>query len=110
MDVFDRVKLRLDGAGDDKDELIYELIETVKERMRVRFFAGREVPEALDYVVTEVTVARFNRIASEGMSSQTVEGESISFADIDDFAPFLTDIATYQRENESSGKGRMRFL
>lgn len=110
MAIIDRLKLRLDGAGDGKDELLFEIIRTVMERMSVRFFAGDKVPEALEYVVVEVSAIRFNRIASEGMSSQTVEGESISFDNSDDFSPFLSDIQTYQNENDTKGKGRLRFI
>lgn len=110
MAIIDRLKLRLDGAGDGKDELLFEIIRTVMERMSVRFFDCNKVPEALEYVVVEVSAIRFNRIASEGMSSQTVEGESISFDNSDDFSPFLADIQTYQNENDTKGKGRLRFI
>ncbi len=110
MAIIDRLKLRLDNIGDSKDDLLNEIIDTVTERMQIRFFSGEAVPSSLEYVIVEVAAVRFNRIASEGMSSQTVEGESISFDDSDDFSPYLSDIVAYQRENDASGKGRVRFL
>ena len=68
-----------------------------------------EIPEALAYIVVEVAVARFNRIGSEGMSSHSVEGESISFSD-DDFAGYKADIEAYLDEQSGTKRGRVRFL
>jgi hypothetical protein len=65
-----------------------------------------QVPDALDYVLTEVTVRRFNRIGSEGMNSHSVEGETISFED-DDFDAYADDIQAWKEQNN---QGRLRFL
>lgn len=108
MAIIDRLKLRLDNIGDSKDALLSEIIDTVTERMQIRFFGGEAVPKSLEYVIVEVAAVRYNRIASEGMSSQTVEGESITFDDSDDFSPFLSDISAYQRDE--GRKGQIRFL
>ena len=52
---------------------------------------------------------RFNRIGSEGFSSHSVEGESLSFSD-DDFAGYREDIQTYLDSQKEAKKGRVRFL
>ena len=63
------------------------------------------MPEELSYIVTEMAVARFNRIGNEGMSSYTQEGESITYGS--DISPYLTAIQSW---NEKHGtKGRVRF-
>ena len=70
---------------------------------------GLDVPESLNYVVTEVSVKRFNRIGSEGITSHTVEGESMSFTD-NDFAEFAGDIQAYLDSVAAAKKGKVRFL
>jgi len=69
------------------------------------------VPDELDYIVDEVTIARFNRIGSEGMSSESVEGRSANYND-NYFADFETDIQGYIDSTTESGntRGKVRFL
>lgn len=37
------------------------------------------IPEELEYIVVELAIARFNRIGSEGMRTETVEGHSATY-------------------------------
>lgn len=69
------------------------------------------IPDELDYVVDEVTIARFNRIGSEGMSSESVEGRSANYND-NYFADFEADIQGYIDSNTESDstRGKVRFL
>ena len=66
-----------------------------------------KIPRQLEYIVTEVSISRFNKIGSEGTSSHTVEGESMAFND-DDFNIYLNDIKEFQKQHEK--KGRVMFL
>ena len=70
-----------------------------------------EVPDELDHIVDEVTIARFNRIGSEGMSSESVEGHSASYND-NHFADFEADIQGYIDFNTEADStiGKVRFL
>lgn len=69
------------------------------------------IPDELDYIVDEVTIARFNRIGSEGMSSESVEGRSANYND-NYFADFEADIQGYIDSNTESDRtrGKVRFL
>lgn len=69
------------------------------------------VPTELDYIVDEITIARFNRIGSEGMSSESVEGRSANYND-NYFADFEADIQGYIDCNTESDRtrGKVRFL
>jgi len=69
------------------------------------------VPDELDYIVDEITIARFNRIGSEGMSSESVEGRSANYND-NYFADFEADIQGYIDSNTESDstRGKVRFL
>ena len=66
------------------------------------------VPSCLEYIVTEVSVARFNRIRSEGTSSHSLSGESMTFLD-DDFAPYMGDIRRWMGRQQAA-EGTVRFL
>ena len=59
-------------TGDNPQvEAIYNAIA---ERLLIRL-DETEIPLSLEYVVDEATIRRFNRIGSEGMKSESVEGD-----------------------------------
>lgn len=108
MSTLDEVKVLLDIDGTDRDELLGEIISLTESRLR-SLISADEVPDSLDYITVEVTVRRFNRIGSEGASSHTVEGETMTWTD-DDFAPFMDDIQRYRDANASSAGRKAVFL
>lgn len=94
-------------AMSDKIETIMELTE-----QRLGFLLGQTViPTELSYIVVEVTIARFNRIGSEGVSSHTVQGESLSWTD-DDFKPYMDDIQEWlnAQDDVNTTRGRIKFI
>ena len=95
----------LDGSQDEKLKLI---ISTATARLRV-LLGGLEPPDSLEYIIREVSVIRFNKIGSEGMKSQTVEGESMTF-DENDFSGFMDDIQAFLDTQKDSVRGKVRFL
>ena len=68
-----------------------------------------KIPGALQFVIEELTVTRFNRIGNEGMSSYSQEGESLSFSD-DDMKPYLPSIQAYLNTQDNAAMGIVRFL
>lgn len=94
-------------AMTDRVETIMELTE-----QRLAFMLGQSIiPEELSYIVVEVVIARFNRIGSEGLSSHTVQGESLSWTD-DDFKPYMDDIQGWlnAQDDVNTTRGRVRFI
>ncbi|MGI6168296.1 MAG: phage head-tail connector protein [Christensenellales bacterium] len=102
------IKGLLGLTGDDKDGLLNTIIKITKARLSVLIKAD-EVPEKLSYIVTEVTIARFNRIGSEGLKTHSVEGESMTWDD-NDFAPYMRDIEAFNASQGSPAEGRIKFL
>ena len=99
---------------DEPTEAMEDRVETIMEltEQRLQLLLGQTtIPEALSYIVVEVTVARFNRIGSEGLSSHTVQSESMSWTD-DDFKPYLSDIQDWlnAQEEVTTTRGRVRFI
>lgn len=94
-----------DSSLDQKLDLI---LSDTRKRLQA-LLGGQEPPEELDYIITGVAIIRFNKIGSEGLSSHSVEGESLSFTE-DDFAGYKDDIQTWLNNQKEAKKGRVRFL
>ena len=90
-------------------EVVKTIADMVESQLLVRIGA-EEVPYELDYIVINVTVARFNQIGDEGKSSMTIEGESASWL-TDLFEPYEKDIRSYLDNRDKASNGvRVRFL
>lgn len=106
MAVIDDVKALL-GIEDEDNKL--KVIITLTENRLKTLIGKTEVPSELEYIVTEVSIARFNRIGSEGLSGHTVEGEALTFKD-NDFDQYADDIQTWRDAQSDQDIGRIRFL
>ena len=107
MTILKNVKELL-GNPKNIDDKLNVIIELTQKRLG-NLLSVKEVPEELEYIVVEVSVIRFNRIGSEGVSSHSVEGESMSFND-DDFDSYDKDIRSWLNNQSDLKKGRVRFL
>lgn len=100
--------LGLLDSGDLADNLLGVLVKITTARLLVLLGASA-VPDQLAYIVTEVVVARYNRIGSEGAASHGVFGETMQWSD-DDFTPYQKDIDAYRLSQAAEQKGKVRFL
>lgn len=107
MTILENVKELL-GNPKNIDDKLNVIIELTQKRLG-NLLSVKEVPEELEYIVIEVSVIRFNRIGSEGVSSHSVEGESMSFND-DDFYSYDKDIRSWLNNQSDLKKGRVHFL
>ena len=104
---------RMLGLSDQRDNELNKklswILETTKARLRV-LLGGIDPGNDLDYIITEVSIVRYNRIGSEGMSSHNVEGETTSFLN-SDFGPYMDDIQAYKdAKNIDTSKGGIRWV
>ena len=106
--MLNELKLLLGILDDSQDEKLKLIISTATARLRV-LLGGLEPPESLAYIIREVSVIRFNKIGSEGMKNQTVEGESMTF-DENDFSGFMDEIQAFLDTQKDSVRGKVRFL
>ena len=102
------IKNLLGLTGTDSDGLLNTIISITTARLLVMLGVDT-VPAKLSYIVTEVCVARFNRIGSEGLSSHSVEGENMTWSD-NDFEPFMTEIEAFNTSQSVPLEGRIKFL
>ena len=85
----------------DNDELIYEIIELTKSKI-LNYINEVELPLELEFVLVELTIQRYNRIGSEGIASESVDGKSVSYEDVfKSYKPYLDDYIS--RSGKSKG-------
>ncbi|MDD3503892.1 MAG: phage head-tail connector protein [Eubacteriales bacterium] len=107
--MLENLKLMLDMKDDvSQDDRLNFILDSVKERLKM-LLGGIEPPEAMNHIIVEVALIRFNRIGSEGITSHTVEGESASFGE-SDFNGFMDEIQAFIDSQKDVRKGRVRFL
>lgn len=100
--------LGIEANDEDKNNLLISIVSDATARLKL-LLGGIEPPEEMNYIIKEVSIVRYNRIGSEGMTNHTVEGESITYSD-DDFAAYSEEIQSWlDRQNESK-RGKVRFI
>lgn len=101
---------RLLGIQDSaQDEVLEIIIANVEAHLKVMLDA-EIIPEKLLFIVTEISVQRFNRLGSEGMSSESQEGHSVNFYEPEkEFRPYLS-IIERERQTVEPGRGKVRFI
>ncbi|MEB6213522.1 hypothetical protein MXL49_16700 [Enterococcus casseliflavus] len=66
------------------------------------------VPSSLEFIVVETSIARYNRLGSEGLASEGVDVISQSFIE-DLFEPYMTDISRFN-SNMSNPKKKLKLI
>ena len=81
-------------ADNEVVEMIYANIE---QRLLDRLSVAKIefIPAQLEYIVDEATILRFNRVGSEGMKSESVEGHSVTYDMGDVLDPYESSIQDY---------------
>ena len=64
----------------DNDELLLEILDITKSKI-LNYINEAELPLELEFVLIELAIQRYNRIGSEGISSESVDGKSVSYDD-----------------------------
>ena len=97
--LLDKVKTLLGVT--DNDELIYEITELTKSKI-LNYINETELPNELEFVLVELAIQRYNRIGSEGIASESVDGKSVSYEDVfENYKPYLDDYIS--RSGKSKG-------
>lgn len=110
MDYLKKVKSRI-GLNDDKqDEQLKSIITNVESELlsRLPLTMQDAVPEQLEFIVIEVSNKRYNRIGSEGMSSESQDGRSSSY-ETNDFEEYLPIIQALFPVETIERKGSIKF-
>ena len=105
------LKTMLQIKDNKRDDILNLIIKNTTQALlfKLGLKAGVSIPDVLDYIALEVAVKRYNRLANEGMSSYTQEGQSITFS-ANDFDEFANDIDAWKDENGVKDNNSGRFL
>lgn len=103
-----KIMLGISVNDADLDSKLNVIVTTTRERLKL-LLGGIEPPHSLDYIILEVAIMRFNRIGAEGMTSHSVDGESMAFS-TNDFDEFADDIQAFLDSQKDNTRGKVRFL
>lgn len=102
----ENIKVLLNIQDKEQDALIDVIINHTMNHLELML--GKAIPRQLEFIVVEVSIARFNRRGAEGMDSETVEGHRTSFNN-NDFSQYLS-IIDNQKDMSKTGGGGVKFL
>ncbi len=106
--MLDDFKMMLGIEDTDQDAKLNLILSNTTARLKL-LLGGIDPPDEMNHIVLDVAIMRFNRIGSEGLSSHSQEGESLSFAD-HDFDGFANEIQAWLDSQKESTRGKVRFL
>lgn len=102
----------LTGVDNEQITAIYNMYEKrLFNRLEQSLLEVIEIPSELEYILTECTIARFNRIGSESMESESMDGHTAKYVD-KDLSDYEHAIQAYidSQVIVPSTKGVIRFL
>ena len=107
--MLERIKTLLGIEDSKQDAVLNIIIENVTSHLKG--LLGKQPSADLNYIIEEIVIRRFNRIGTEGMKSESVEGHSITFYDLkDEFVPYMDIIASHREPPEQRGRGKVLFI
>ena len=92
--LLNRIKTLLNIEGNEI--LICEIVNITESKI-LNYINASEMPKELEFVLIELSVQRFNRIGSEGIASEVIDGKSVSYDD--DFTGYKHYLDDYISRN-----------
>lgn len=112
QDILKNVKLflGLTESETEKDDLLLMIIGNIKKQiLAMPDLTLTEIPPELDFMIEEIAIVRYNRIGSEGLKSETVEGYRADYTN-DDFKPYAVYLAQYLPQDTDWQEGSVEIL
>ena len=99
--LLNRIKVLLGISSNDNEELLIEIVELTKSKI-LNYINEAELPLELEFVLIELAIQRYNRIGSEGVASESIDGKTTSYEDnFESYRQYLDDYMS--RNNTSKG-------
>ena len=92
--LLNRIKTLIKIEGNEN--LIYEIVNITEAKI-LNYINANEMPIELEFVLIELAIQRFNRIGSEGIASESIDGKSVSYDD--DFIGYKHYLDDYLSRN-----------
>lgn len=104
--ILQNVKAVLGIQDNLQDQVLTIIINNTKSHLKVwlkKHAELDEIPSELNFIIEEMVINRFQKLGSEGMKSESVEGRSVTYRE-DEFKPYLSILETYIPKQDGSGK------
>ena len=95
--LLNRMKVML--GINDNEELLLEILDITKSKI-LNYINEAELPFELEFVLIELAIQRYNRVGSEGVVSESVDGSTTSYKD--DFESYKQYLDDYMSRNNTS--------
>ena len=92
----------------NQDKLLYEITGLVESEL-LSYLEVDILPTKFEWILIELSIQRFNRIGSEGFSSESVDGNSTSYLE-DELAPYYKFLDSYVDENGNTTRKRYKLF
>lgn len=92
--------LGISSTNTEKVALVELLIEQSKAKV-CAYIDSTTVPAELNFIIIELTIDRYNKVGSEGLASESIEGIQYSYATSFELEPYAAYLDKYV--NKSKG-------
>lgn len=93
----ERIKLKLGITDKEQDDLLMVLLGDAKDYMSI-YIESKEIPAELEFIIEEVTIKRYRKLGSEGISTEKIDVLSTSYKS-DDFYEYKPLMKLYKNNN-----------
>jgi hypothetical protein len=105
----EKIKRRLGIQDAIQDILIDDIASTVEAHFKL-LTGATAVDAAYSFIIEEITIKRYNRKGSEGITSETVDGYTATYKDTDDFKEYYPLLSRAYDLDGSTKVGVVRFV
>ncbi|WP_055078769.1 phage head-tail connector protein [Lagierella massiliensis] len=120
MDILGRAEALIfinKGQSEEEKALLSAIGDLITDKVMRRITKyipdTKEIPKVLEYAIVEAIISRYNRIGTEGMSTEMVEGHSMTFEKNDKaMEDLMAEVDDWIDDNleDSTIKKVVRFL
>src|SRR5690625_8049307 len=103
--MLERIKKVIDVEDNKQDDVLDILMSNVSSHLLGLFKKADstidEIPKEAEYIIFEITVRRYNRLGSEGLKSELVEGHRVDFYYLEDECDLYQGYIDMEQEADS---------
>lgn len=104
----DNIKILLGLEDDEKDEVLTILLTNAISTLCV-YLGVQQLPQELNFVAEQLAVIKFNKLGSEGISTEKIDVLSTTYQQ-DELASFKAILDNYKANNNLATTKRVKFL
>ncbi len=104
----DNIKVLLSLTEDDSQDEILSVLLLNASKMVCVFLGVEDLPKTLEFVVEDMTIAKYRKLGAEGIKQEKIDVLSTTYV-TNDLDPYKAILIQYKDNNSLGGK-RLRML